>query len=106
MESLAVAIGLWKQAQDRAFMCQQKAEQMRRRLEQVHGAHAGFAAAKKRRDELLLARDEAQLRYTLADMHIHLRDMEAETVRLAGLFAEAVAQSKLSGVLEVCPDGA
>lgn len=106
MESLAVAEGLWKQAQDQAFACQQKAETMRRRVGNVSDARRTFIHARQKGDQLVLSRDEAVLRCHLAELQLALREMEAFSSKFTALLAEAMGQSKMFGVLDICPDGA
>lgn len=106
MESIAVASGLWKQAQDGCWACQQQSERMRKRFDAMADAHRAFVRTRTGGDSLAAARDSAALRLEMSEMLLSLRESEKRIQGLTALLAEAVAQSKLFSVLEVCPDGA
>lgn len=106
MESLEAACGLWKQVQDNSFGCTQKSENMRRRVQNVHDAYRALGHTRQRGDALVVARDESVLRCHIAELQLSLREMEASSNKLALLMAEAIGQSKMFSILELCPEGA
>jgi len=105
MESITVAGNLWKQAQDSCFICSQVAEQMRKHFGVMSDAQAAHARSRKSIDDLQAARDSARLQLAVSEMRLSLRQAEQRVNQTVTQLAEAVAQSKLFDVLNVCPEG-
>jgi len=106
MESIAVATGLWKKAQDQCWSCGNCCESMGKRFEVVASAQAAFTRTRRGADQLQAGRDEAKLRLAIAEMLLGLRETEQKINDVAATLSEAVGQSKMFGVLDICPDGA